>query len=70
VERCRIIAETFKKKHPSVYTLSVRSTVIHLSMLSPTSPLPGILGDLTFKFSTHRGTTSGQISVYYGWNTL
>jgi len=26
VERCRIIAEKFKKKHPSVYTLSVRTT--------------------------------------------
>ena len=25
--RCRIIAEKFKKKHPSVYVLSVRNTV-------------------------------------------
>ena len=35
-------------------------------MLSPTTPLPGLLGDLTFrkiKYSTHRGTTGGQISV-------
>ena len=27
MERCRVIAEKFKKKHPSVYTLSVRNTV-------------------------------------------
>ena len=40
-------------------------------------PPPGLTRgfgeDLIFrkiKYSTHRGTTGGQISVYYGWNAL
>ena len=46
-------------------------------MLSLTTPPPGLArgigGDLTFqkiKFSTFRGTTSSQISVYLSWNAL
>jgi len=45
--------------------------------VKPHYPPPGLTrgvgGDLTFrkiKYSTHRGKTGGQISVYCGWNAL
>ena len=70
-------------KNPEIRTVNqYRSelTISHSNApinVKPHYPPPGLTkgigGDLTFrkiKFSTHRGTTGGQISVYYGWNAL
>ena len=68
---CTKLAELNKTN--KYYMIKQGRIVMHLSMSNATTPLPGLLGDLTFrkiKYSTHTGRTGGQISVYYGWNAL